>query len=654
MNKAMLLSSSISLAVPSLRPNVRPPLWFLRVAMLPLLFSIASSGFANSATWKMSPATGNWNHAANWVPSTIPNGPSDTATFASSNTTGIFLSANTEVNSIVFNTGASAFTITAKPSFTLTISGVGITNNSGTTQNFVTDIDLNLRQGVIQFTNSATAGSATVFTNPGGSVISQGGSGTLFLDTSTAGNGVFINEGGAIGGAGGGFTFFLGSSTAGNGIFNNHGGAVTDANGGSVDFFDTSTAGEGTFVSAGSHDSGPHPGGGVVFFGTSTGGNGTFTMNGGEVSGAQGSYLQLSGNSTGGSATFTIQGGAVSGAVGALGQITENASGGDATFIVNGGPVDGALGGTLFITDASFGFQSTAGNATLIANSGFGGGAGGSIFFTANGGGGNDPKGGRARIEVFGNGGLDISYRDPGSNLAVGSLEGDGLVSLGAAKLIVGRKQLNTLFSGLIQDGGANGGTGGSLTKIGTRKLVLTNANTYTGGTTIKGGRLMVNNRQGSGTGSGPVQVNGGTLGGKGTIAGAVTVGTGTSSGAVLAPGYERGANKLGALTIESPLTFNADATYDFEVNSSNATADEVIANGVTINNGAQFSFEDVRSGILPIGTVFTVIDNTAGTLIDGTFSNLPDGSAFTANGNTYQVSYKGGDGNDLTLRVVP
>ena len=36
------------------------------------------------------------------------------------------------------------------------------------------------------------------------------------------------------------------------------------------------------------------------------------------------------------------------------------------------------------------------------------------------------------------------------------------------------------------------------------------------------------------------------------------------------------------------------------------------------------------------------------------TFSNLADGSTFTANGNTFQANYEGGDGNDLTLTVVP
>jgi len=36
------------------------------------------------------------------------------------------------------------------------------------------------------------------------------------------------------------------------------------------------------------------------------------------------------------------------------------------------------------------------------------------------------------------------------------------------------------------------------------------------------------------------------------------------------------------------------------------------------------------------------------------TFSNLADGSIFTSNGNNSQADYQGGDGNDLTLTVVP
>jgi hypothetical protein len=53
-------------------------------------------------------------------------------------------------------------------------------------------------------------------------------------------------------------------------------------------------------------------------------------------------------------------------------------------------------------------------------------------------------------------------------------------------------------------------------------------------------------------------------------------------------------------------------------------------------------------------GTVFTAISNTSANPITGTFTNLPDDSTFTVGGNTYQVDYQGGDGNDLTLTVVP
>jgi len=52
------------------------------------------------------------------------------------------------------------------------------------------------------------------------------------------------------------------------------------------------------------------------------------------------------------------------------------------------------------------------------------------------------------------------------------------------------------------------------------------------------------------------------------------------------------------------------------------------------------------------VGTVFTIIDNTPAKPIAGNFSNLPDNSIFTQSGNIFQVSYEGGDGNDLTLTV--
>ena len=113
----------------------------------------------------------------------------------------------------------------------------------------------------------------------------------------------------------------------------------------------------------------------------------------------------------------------------------------------------------------------------------------------------------------------------------------------------------------------------------------------------ITGGELVVNNKTESGTGSGGVLVKAGRLSGSGVIAGAVTVGTGSGTGAVL--------GKFGGidvLTIQSGLTLNADATYDYGVDSTVAMADQVIANGVTINSGAQFSIKETGNTSLPPG----------------------------------------------------
>src|SRR6516165_10216804 len=85
------------------------------LAILPIYFLLLSrqGSFAGSATWNLSPTSGDWNTPANWTPATVPNGPNDTATFGVSNVTGLSFSHTIEINGIVFNAGASAYTITA-------------------------------------------------------------------------------------------------------------------------------------------------------------------------------------------------------------------------------------------------------------------------------------------------------------------------------------------------------------------------------------------------------------------------------------------------------------------------------------------------------------------------------------------------------------
>ena len=163
---------------------------------------------------------------------------------------------------------------------------------------------------------------------------------------------------------------------------------------------------------------------------------------------------------------------------------------------------------------------------------------------------------------------------------------------------------------------------------------------------------MNVANKNGSATGKRAVNVNGGTLGGTGAVAGEVTVGNGRGVGAVLRPSI--GGIKPSSLNIHSALTLKADSTYTYKLNTDRAEADKVIANGVTIDSGAQVNFVALANKTLRPGKVFAAISNTAATPISGTFANLPDGSTVTAGNNTFQANYEGGDGNDLTLTVVP
>ena len=305
-----------------------------------------------------------------------------------------------------------------------------------------------------------------------------------------------------------------------------------------------------------------------------------------------------------------------------------------------------SLPGTTNFMDSSNG-----GNATLIAMSGpvLGGGI---YFFDGEA---HGTTGGTCKIQVFGNGFFDISpvaLNNGGFDLVtIGSLSGNGLVFLGSANLTVGSDDLSTSFSGTIQDGGAAGRTGGSLTKIGAGTLTLTGANSYTGGTTVTDGILLIKNRNGSATGTGAVQVNSGTLSGRGTIAGPVAIGSGEGPGAYLAPGVTASASSV--TTLQDTLTFNADGNFTPKLNSGKARAERVIANGVTIAPGAKFTLQLVGDKMLPTEAVFTLINNSSAAPINGTFADLPEGAVISLGKNAFEVSYAGGDGNDLTLTVA-
>ena len=171
----------------------------------------------------------------------------------------------------------------------------------------------------------------------------------------------------------------------------------------------------------------------------------------------------------------------------------------------------------------------------------------------------------------------------------VGGLTGVGNVTLNA-HLGVGENNADALYAGVISGTGA-------VHKLGAGVQTLTAANTYTGGTEVLGGKLLINNASGSGTGAGQVTVQAdATLGGTGSASGHVTV----QSGGTIEPGASAGDFTLGAATFNSGSTlaveiggFAPGSDHDQLIVSGNATLggtlDIVYSAGFTAQPGDSF-----------------------------------------------------------------
>jgi autotransporter-associated beta strand protein len=187
-----------------------------------------------------------------------------------------------------------------------------------------------------------------------------------------------------------------------------------------------------------------------------------------------------------------------------------------------------------------------------------------------------------------------------------------------------------------VSYGGIAAGAGG-LTKTSAGTLTLSGTNTYSGTTTVSAGTLLVNGSQGSSA----ISLNGGTLGGSGTV-GAITS---TASGGTIDPGTTTGILSSGNVNWST-----GSPTFLVQLNGTTAgTGYDQLSTSGTINlTGATLSG---AVGFTPTnGSNFTIINNTGGSAITGTFSGLAEGATVSLSGWSFKISYLGGSGHSVVL----
>lgn len=265
--------------------------------------------------------------------------------------------------------------------------------------------------------------------------------------------------------------------------------------------------------------------------------------------------------------------------------------------------------------------------------------------------------------------GRNINTRIPGGSTTqvvviggehtTGTSTYSGAIGLGRTTVLTAASGGQVDFTGVIS---TVSGTAG-INKSGDGIVRLTGSNTYTGGTTVSAGTLLVSNSAGSGVGSGGVAVNAGaTLGGTGTLI------AGAGNSLVVSGNVAPGDSGIGILTLNGAntaaavLTVNSGGAFKFELNSTgpgNFQSDRIAlvngASGDIAFNSTVIDFTDLSAGNLAIGNYVLFAANVANAFSGLTLSGstITSGLTFTGldayAGSTLQIS-----GNDIILNVVP
>jgi hypothetical protein len=193
--------------------------------------------------------------------------------------------------------------------------------------------------------------------------------------------------------------------------------------------------------------------------------------------------------------------------------------------------------------------------------------------------------------------------------------------------------------TGLVELNGVVSGTGGISSSVGVA-FVNTSAS-YTGPTTITGGAFVVGGA--SLSPSSVVTVNGGFLQfANGGSTGPITV---NSPAQLTCQGG--GVSQIGNVT---DLTMQSGSKLEMAMYSLSDYGQLNASGNVSLGNATlnlSWSFTSAT------GNTFTIINKTSAGAITGTFNGLPEGATFAGGARTYQITYIGGDGNDVVVTDI-